>query len=394
MKIFMIASLYRPYSRGGAEVVFQALVDELKKSHDVVVVSLCPWAGVRSLIPCVSREDGVRVWRFFPLNIFSFITILKRPFFLRFFWHIIDAFNIHSYFIIRSLLKKERPDIVLTHNLKGIGLTIPVAIAQSRIQHIHTAHDIHLVEPSGILIVGTERFLANRIMSFISSLATRWLFGSPAAVVFPSCFLLDFYIRRNFFPRSKRIVLKNPHENTKIEMRREQRAASAMTFAYVGQLEHHKGVAFLLRAWSAWKQNDALLLIAGRGTLESVVRGAARRDSRIVFSGYCDDVVQFLNSVSFVVVPSLCYENAPMIILESGACGVPAIGARIGGIPEYINDNVNGFLFSPGNEQSLIDALEQAIASRGKYDELSQQAKNSVRTYTIQHYCEQLLRVI
>lgn len=391
MKILMIASLYRPYARGGAEVVFQTLVDELKKNHDVVVVTVRPWRGFRSLVPVMSFEDGVRVWRFFPFNLFSFVTILKRPLILRLFWHIIDAFNAHAYFAIRSILKHEHPAIVLTHNLKGVGLTIPRAIARSGIPHIHTVHDIQLIYPSGILGFGEERHLWNRMMSFISSAVTRMLFQSPSAVVFASRFVSDVHARRHFFPRSQQKVLSNPYRMTFEDTPSPEPASSIITFAFIGQLEEHKGILLLLRAWAEWKRADVRLIVAGKGSQESSVCVAATRDSRIMYIGYCDDVSSLLARVSFVIVPSLCYENAPLIILESCAHGVPVVGARIGGIPEYIEDGISGFLFSPGDRQSLIDALERVSRERHTYADLSRNARARVEDKTSERYCVALL---
>lgn len=391
MKILMIASLYRPYARGGAEVAFQTLVDELKKNHDVVVVTVRPWRGFRSFFPDISSEDGVRVWRFFPLNLFSFVTILKRPLILRLFWHIIDAFNVHAYFAIRSILKHEHPDIVLTHNLKGVGLTIPRAIARSGIPHIHTVHDIQLMYPSGILIFGEERHLWNRMMSFISSEVTRMLFQSPSAVVFPSRFLLDLHARRHFFPRSQQKVLSNSYCMTFEDTPSPEPASSIITCAFIGQLEEHKGILLLLRAWSEWKRDDVRLIVAGKGSRESSVCAAATRDSRIAYVGYCDDIASLLARISFVVVPSLCYENAPLIILESCVQGVPVVGARIGGIPEYIEDGINGFLFSPGDRQSLINMLERACSAHHTYADFSRNARARVEDKTIERYCVALL---
>ncbi|MBI4252564.1 glycosyltransferase [Candidatus Uhrbacteria bacterium] len=394
MKILMIASLYRPYVRGGAEVVFQMIVDELKKNHDVIVVSTYPWRGFHSLIPQLSQEEGVRVYRFFPLNIFSFITILRRPFFLRAFWHVFDAFNIHSYYAIRSLLKKERPDVVMTHNLKGIGLTIPRAIARMRIPHIHTVHDIGLVYPSGIVLYGEESTRANRCLACVSGAITRRLFGSPRVVIFASRFLKDFYARHSFFSQSRSVVIQNPIYQIPAPARERSRIANEgpTMFAFVGQLEPHKGIKFLLRSWQNWKCADVRLHIAGAGSDEAAVRQATARDSRITYTGYSQDVPSFLAKSSFVIVPSLCYENAPMIIFESGAMGIPVVVADIGGMAEYIEEGVNGFLFLPGDEQSLIDALERAATARGRYAELSLAATLFAAPHTCERYCASLFR--
>ena len=59
-----------------------------------------------------------------------------------------------------------------------------------------------------------------------------------------------------------------------------------------------------------------------------------------------------------MVVTSEWFENAPLSVLEAMAYCKPVIGARIGGIPEMIDDGKNGFLFQSGS----VDALGQAMA--------------------------------
>jgi glycosyltransferase involved in cell wall biosynthesis len=58
-----------------------------------------------------------------------------------------------------------------------------------------------------------------------------------------------------------------------------------------------------------------------------------------------------------VVLPSECYENAPMTALEALGSGVPVIGADIGGVPEIVRDGETGLLFAPGSADELSDRL-------------------------------------
>jgi glycosyltransferase involved in cell wall biosynthesis len=59
----------------------------------------------------------------------------------------------------------------------------------------------------------------------------------------------------------------------------------------------------------------------------------------------------------FAVIPSECYDNAPMSVYEAFAMGKPVVGSRIGGIPELIEHGVNGLLFEPGNAEDLAENI-------------------------------------
>jgi len=53
------------------------------------------------------------------------------------------------------------------------------------------------------------------------------------------------------------------------------------------------------------------------------------------------------------VIPSACYENNPLSVIESLCMGTPVIGARIGGIPELIDEHETGLLYDNDNSQEL-----------------------------------------
>jgi glycosyltransferase involved in cell wall biosynthesis len=54
-----------------------------------------------------------------------------------------------------------------------------------------------------------------------------------------------------------------------------------------------------------------------------------------------------------LVLPSVCFEQFPMVVLEAMGRALPVIGSRIGGLPEIIEDDLTGSLFEPGNTEDL-----------------------------------------
>lgn len=405
MTIAIISSLYRPYSRGGAEVVVDTIVDELKKQHRVIVIATSSWKGWRSLQARSIDEDGVTVYRYYPFNIFPFSAIEDhKPFLLRCVWHMFDILNLHSYFTIRRILKKEKPDIVMTHNLKGIGYCIVGAIRSLRLRHIHTMHDVQLVAPSGVVMVGQDHTRAFRITARFFSFFHKRFFGSPHVVVFPSRFLKAFYDRWNFFSRSKKIVLPNPIpastllQSSIIEEMHTQRlnsyAEGRRVFLYLGLIKRHKGIFILLSAFNALQYYKAALLIGGVGQAEERVRILASPDPRITVLGFVerDALRRILAQAHFVVVPSLLYENSPMVVYESFTAGIPVIVSESGGASELVSDGENGFIVPSGDTGALLHALERACTLDAKhYQRMSLSARACVEDYSVLEYCAALI---
>jgi glycosyltransferase involved in cell wall biosynthesis len=94
-------------------------------------------------------------------------------------------------------------------------------------------------------------------------------------------------------------------------------------------------------------------------------------------------------------MPSDWYENAPLSLVEAFAYGKPVIGARIGGIPEMIDDGVNGLLFEPGNMEDLKDKLALAMSlSDVKIRKMGKAAREKVESeYNAELHYERLVAV-
>ncbi|MBI2484200.1 glycosyltransferase [Candidatus Uhrbacteria bacterium] len=408
MKILIIASLFRPYARGGAEIVAQTIADELKQTHEVIILTTGIWHGFRSLAPRGREEDGLTVYRFYPLNIFSFPSIEEgKSFFIRLIWHACALFNAHSYAAARFVIAKEKPDRIYTHNLTGLGFLVPAAVRHARVPWIHTVHDVQLGIPSGVLIekkagvmVADPLFSISRIYSVLM----RTAMVSPSSVVYPSQFLRTFYDRKKFFPASNKYVIQNPIPSAMkftyeefeeaLHARLQALGRNEMFFSYVGLLKAHKGLPDLLAAFFRLNNPNARLVIAGTGTLFDTVARLAQQDSRIMMKGHVsrEGVRQLLSQTHCTVVPSLLCENAPMVIQESFAAGVPVIAARSGGAAERVREGENGFSYPPGDVTLLAHALDRlAKLTNKEYETMSTRAYQTVRDDTANLYCKKLL---
>jgi len=133
-------------------------------------------------------------------------------------------------------------------------------------------------------------------------------------------------------------------------------------FLYFGRLSHEKGLHTLIEAFR--QMPAASLKIVGTGPEEKELIDYVRRNKilNVEFMGYKtgDKLKKIVSEASFVIVPSECYENNPMTIIEAYSMGVPVIGASIGGIPEIMPDGKTGFLFVPKDVESLKYAVLRA----------------------------------
>lgn len=390
MKIAIITSLYPPYARGGAEVIAQRVVHGLRDAgHDVIVITTTPQRSHR--MPVVEVHEGVSIHRFYPANIFSFVHIAGQPLWKRLVFGMIDLVNISSYGVIRRILSHEKPDLVLTHNLKGIGYLTPRAIASCAIKHIHTVHDVQLAVPSGLLMFGNE--IAIHFFAPYAALM-RWIFGAPDVVASPSAWLLQFYEHAGFFMRSKRAILRNPITSAATPV--QQHRTGPVTYAYVGQLEPHKGIEDLLSAFSevAHRREGVHLIVAGGGTLFDRIRFKYADNPFITILGavpHQELADRVWRHAHYTVVPSVCYENSPGVVYDSMAAGVPVIAADIGGCAELLKLSGTGYIIEPGSRYELMKALEVSADQAENSRTMGEHGRIFIRQFETAAYIRELL---
>lgn len=164
---------------------------------------------------------------------------------------------------------------------------------------------------------------------------------------------------------------------------------------YFGRVSPEKGLATLIRA--AAKAACPLRIVGTGPAMETMQRLAADCGADVSFPGYLsgERLHEAVRSARCVVLPSECYENAPMSLLESYALGKPVIGARIGGIPELIRDGETGFTFSSGDVDSLSEVLRSiAVRRDDDVETMGRAARQWVeQAFTVELYRARVLDV-
>lgn len=160
---------------------------------------------------------------------------------------------------------------------------------------------------------------------------------------------------------------------------------------FFGRLSRIKGVDTLLKA--ARKLVHIHFVIAGRGEDEDEFRKSA--GPNVDFRGFLTgkELNTLIRKAQFSVYPSQWYENCPMSVLESQAVGTPVIGANIGGIPELIQNNVDGLLFEPGNAEDLQKKISFLYSNETILQEFSVKCIQKVRQFSIDKYYDDLIGI-
>ncbi|MCF6276662.1 MAG: glycosyltransferase [Candidatus Magasanikbacteria bacterium] len=349
-KICLVNNLYPPNSVGGAEtVVFKIAKKHKNKGRKVFIITLnCDDNNKTTKI----EEDGISVYRIPKFNIFGYKELSSKNFLHKFVWHFLDKFSFWGKKEIERIFIETNPDTVHTHNLTGLGFFIPKLIDSLKIEHIHTLHDVQLVEPSGILKWNHKKDLIHqKIYSFF----VKKKIGSPNFVFYPSEFIKNFYKSRGFFEESLWRKTNNEFRKTS----NLKKKVKNNKFLFVGTLNKNKGVQVLLDAWRMIsKEKKVELHIVGDGPMVKDNFKLKKEDKRVFVYGKLgkEDLNKMYKKCDTLVFCSVCLENKPNVILEALENNLSVIASNTGGVGELLNRKT-GKMYKPGDARSLANLI-------------------------------------
>jgi glycosyltransferase involved in cell wall biosynthesis len=379
MKIFIGHNAYS--QRGGEETVFQNEVVLLRRrGHDVSEF----W------------EDNTRIERLNPFQVAA-DTLWSRT----------------SNRKIKTALETIRPDIVHFHNtFPLISPSVFYVCSDMGIPIVQTLHNYRLLCPTGMFhrngsicedclhrrlkwpgIVHACYRESRRASAVVTvMLATHDLLGTWATKV-------DRYIALSEFSRAKFVEGGLPPEKLLVKPNfvasdPGARIGNGDYALFIGRLSSEKGADVLIQAWSKNKLCIPLRIVGdgpNRPMLESISRGSSVR-----FDGFLErgKVIEAIKGARFLVCANRTYENFPLIIAETYACGVPVLAPRRGAMAELVKHGLTGLNFEPDNIDDLAGKVQWAWTHPSELRDMGRAARIEYETkYTAERNYELLMDV-
>lgn len=201
----------------------------------------------------------------------------------------------------------------------------------------------------------------------------------------PSLFMKDTCVKGGYSADKFR-VLCNFIDVSKVPQNAQISQMKEDYYVYLGRVNEVKGVRTLCKAVS---QLDKKLIVIGDGELLPELKETYKGCKYIEFKGQMnwEEFMPILQKARFMVLPAEWSENNPLTVIESQSLGTPVLGARIGGIPELINED-NGMTFTSGDVEDLKDKILKMFAHHFDYEQI---AKNAIERYSSEAYYEKLM---
>ncbi len=398
MKILQVNKFY--YPRDGVGKYVLELEERLKESgHEVRIFAMDNPLNISSpdkkyFVSYLSfNQKGLKnIWRSFARIFYSLEA--KRKF--------------------KSLVNDFKPDIIHVHNIyHQISPSILTVAKKKKIPVIMHLHDYKLICPNYKLFIkgktcqrchGGKYYncFLNKCLkeSYLKSLGGTlemyfhhkiWkiyktgvnLFIAPSQFMKKTCEDFAWPEKKikyvcNFF--TGKITNQPPKEEDNYLL-------------YFGRLSAEKGINLILQALTF---NQETLKIAGEGPEIDNLKSLTKKlslEERVEFLGFKSgtDLNDLIIKAKAIIIPSVWFENMPLNLLESLAQGKIVIAAKIGGIPEIIEDGHNGFLFNPSNVQSLVEKIKQV--NELDLEEIKNNALETVKKLNPRDHCQEIIKI-
>jgi len=388
VRIALVVHKFPPASVGGTEVYSLNLARELsKRGHKVFVFYRHDWATAGQGGTAWEEREGFRAYR-----VSRAFDATSASAFAQF----LDTFfnpDVERSFL--RFLDEVQPDVVHFQHVMSLSYRLIGLAKRKRLPAVLTLHDYwflcsnsQLIWPDGQVCRGKAlgfncahcalariqspliqplRPLVAPLLQVRDALVRRAALQADRLIA-PSRFLIRQYTEAGF-PSDRFTYLENGIDVEQIRQYPRQPSENGrIRFIFLGSLAWQKGVHVLVEAFQGIPPAEAVLRIYGSPDVFPEYAARLRQTAdpaNTSFEGLVPnaEVGRVLAEADVVIVPSLWYENSPVVVQEAFAAGVPVIASRIGALTEKVQPSVNGLLCPPGDVSALQGAICWLIAN-------------------------------
>ncbi len=299
-------------------------------------------------------------------------------------------FNREAQKKLAELLDKEKPEIAHLHNFYHyLSPSIILTLKKKNIPIVMTLHDYKLICPNYKLFSQgkiCEKCKGGKYYQCFLNKCSKNSYAASLTLMIEAYLhkilktyeKVDLFIAPSHFmkekcvefgiPAKKISVLKNPFATEDFRINGEWQEKDY--FLYYGRLSEEKGIGDLIRAtkklFDEKKLGENKLFILGKGpekeNLERLVTELKLQD-KIYFLGFKtgEELKKTIGSAKFIVLPSVWFDNLPLIVLESQLLQRPLIISDLGGSKELMLTGETGFIFIGGDVEDLVDKMNHVL---------------------------------
>ncbi len=369
-------------------------------------------SAVDSLIALLKRR-GHRVTRLTEDS--SVIRTYRFKSKIGFLWN--TVYSLRTVREIQKIIRRERPDVAHVHNVFPlISPSVYRALERGGVPVVQTVHNFRLLCPNGLFYTHGGTCELCKYGNTIHAVRHRCYRGSYVMSALYA-FAVGLHRLAGTFDAISRFIVLSEFAGRKLV---ESRLASAGKvvrlgnfvdesllalrpldsrepyFVYVGRLSDEKGIMTLVQA--AASSPSLHIKILGGGPLAEPLNELIRERNlgNVQLLGYVTGQAKLdvLGRALACVIPSTCYENFPLALVESLSLGTPVIASDIGSLPDLIEHGRSGLLFKVGSHDDLRAKMNYLLNSPTSASQMGRYGRLVVETkYTPSAYYNALMAI-
>ena len=310
--------------------------------------------------------------------------------------------------LFRLVTDEIHPEIIHYHNFLGLSFAIADIAAERNIRTVYTPHNYHMIDPMLYLFnsdlslwKNTDIFQNSDLVKNHPELhddfrnrkekALELLNNKIELTIAVSSRQRD--ILNEYGAESGKIAVVNQvhktAENLKNIQSPEKDWSLPLRFGFIGGAMPHKGVHMIGLASQLIKGNVEFHVYGFINEQYAQIVKSLDKNGLIQFKGEYkpEDLGAIAGKLNAVIIPSVWEDCAPLVVAEALAMNLPVIGARIGGIPDFIEENYNGLLYDHDKPEQLAAIINDFAANPQMLKSL---ADNAFLPYGFSDYLEHL----
>jgi glycosyltransferase involved in cell wall biosynthesis len=272
--------------------------------------------------------------------------------------------------LFTEYLVSVKPDIVHFGHLSHLSTNLIKIVKGFNIPIVYTIHDFWLFCVKGQMInqygeicktpslencLNCSNYVVSKSKIEESTKHMKSIVNMVDVFISPSHTLKKFFISQGIDEDKIRYLKYGFNTHKIIYNKKVFEKKSKINYGFIGRVTPTKGIKVLSKAFAQLPSK----IIHIYGDI-----GAQKRfleTKNIIFKGGYDNNIinDVLNNIDVLIVPSIWYENAPLVIQEAFLAGIPVISSDIGGMSELVIDGVNGFTFKVGNSEDLKNTINK-----------------------------------
>ena len=298
---------------------------------------------------------------------------------------------------LSDICEKEKIDIVVAHN-DGTSILVYYLLLMKKQKNCVYIRYLHSVFEKKYYY--QQNWISNTYKKY---LIQRFLKKSDRIIAVSKCVKKSFADNFTVNPDKIEVIYNGIHVNQteKIDVTdnddSRKKKDNTIELLYVGRLVQEKGIDILLKAMVRVSERypEAVLRLVGDGAGREALEEQAKQlglSANVLFEGFHLEKETYFQQANIFIYPSRCQEAFGISIVEAMAYGLICIASKVGGIPEIIEDGINGYLYENEDSDKLECKIIQAIQliEEDREQKITEGARATAQKFQIEHTIEQL----